>query len=77
MPSEIKSKDEFLKILPLAYECRIKQHKDYVKIKLRTKRRLYTFKTTHETLNELLPLIKMPNNKLIKKKRKSESYKYW
>jgi len=58
MPSEIKSKDEFLKILPLAYECRIKQHKDYVKIKLRTKRRLYTFKTTHETLNELLPLIK-------------------
>ncbi|MDT7864480.1 MAG: hypothetical protein RQ922_01205 [Thermoproteota archaeon] len=58
MPSEIKSKEEFLKILPRAYECRIKQGKDYVKIKLRTKSKLYTFKTTQETLNELLPMIK-------------------
>jgi len=61
MPKEIKSKEEFLKLLPLAIECRVKQNKDHVKIKLRTKRILYTYKTTNQDeVKEILDQVKCP-----------------
>jgi hypothetical protein len=61
MPKEIKNKEEFIKLLPLAIECRVKQNKDYVKIKLRTKRMLYTYKTTNQDeVKEILDQVKCP-----------------
>jgi len=61
MPHEIKTKEEFLKLLPLAKECRVKQNKDHVKIKLRTNRMLYTYKTTNqEEVKEILDQVKCP-----------------
>ncbi|MDT7892131.1 MAG: hypothetical protein RQ952_05265 [Thermoproteota archaeon] len=61
MPKEIKNKEEFIKLLPLAVECRVKQNKDHVKIKLRTKRMLYTYKTTNQDeVKEILDQVKCP-----------------
>jgi len=60
MPKEIKSKEELLKLLPRALECRVKQSKDYVKIKLRTKRVLFTYKAKPEEVNEILSQVKCP-----------------
>lgn len=61
MPMEIKSKEEFIKILPQAIECRVKQNKDHVKIKLRTRKRLYTYKTSNQDeVKEILDQVKCP-----------------
>ena len=54
MPIEIYDEKEFLEIAKRALECRVKRGKDYVKLKLRTKSKLYTFKTTPEKADELL-----------------------
>ncbi len=61
MPKEIKSKEKFLMLIPLAMECRVKQSKEEVKIKLRTKRYLYTYKTTDQNeVKEILAQVKCP-----------------
>ncbi|MHA1626502.1 MAG: hypothetical protein ACTSVF_05445 [Candidatus Asgardarchaeia archaeon] len=60
MPREVSSAEEFLEILPRALECRIKRSKDAVKLKLRTKRYLYTYKTTSEEAEELLKEVDCP-----------------
>ena len=54
MPAEIKTREEFLKLLPYARECRVVRRKDYVKLKLRLARRLYTYKTNQAEAEELL-----------------------
>ena len=54
MPKELTSIDSFKEIMKDAYECRIVKRGDKVKLKLRTKKLLYTYVTTEEESNELL-----------------------
>jgi len=42
MPKQITDVDKFLEMTEDAIECRVKRGADYVKLKLRTKRYLYT-----------------------------------
>jgi len=58
MPKEIFDKNEFIKLSERAIECRVKRGKDYVKLKLRLKRYLYTIKVKPEEADELLRQIK-------------------
>ena len=60
MPTEVKSKDEFLRLLPNARECRVVRRKGYVKLKLRLSRTLYTYKTDNQEAEELLKQVKCP-----------------
>ena len=46
MPREIKSKEEFEKLLEEAVEIRVKREGEVSKVKLRTPSQLYTFKTS-------------------------------
>jgi hypothetical protein len=60
MPVEIFSEKEFLEIAKdRATLCRIKKVKDVVKLKLRTPKHLYTFKTTPEKAEALLKEIEI------------------
>ncbi len=54
MPRQINSKGEVEKILPTATEIRLVKRKDQVKLKLRTKALLYTFKTTEDEAEALI-----------------------
>lgn len=55
MPKEIFEEEEFLKIAKnFATECRIKKSGDVVKLKLRTPKHLYTFKTDSVKAETLL-----------------------
>lgn len=65
MPVELKSKEEFLKIAERAEECRVKKLKDTAKLKLRTKRYLYTLKVKLEEVDELLERVKNLNVKIV------------
>ncbi|MGQ4874940.1 MAG: hypothetical protein ACP6IY_12810 [Promethearchaeia archaeon] len=58
MPREIFDKEKFLEIAEYAEHCRVKRLKDVVKLKLRTKKILYTYKTDPVTAEELLKSIK-------------------
>jgi len=60
MPKELKSKDEFQKLLDSATEVRISRDGDQAKIKLRTKDVLYTFKTTGAEADSLTKGLKTP-----------------
>ena len=60
MPKELKSKDEFQKLLESATEVRISRQGDNAKIKLRTKDALYTFKTTGAEADSLAKGLKTP-----------------
>ncbi|MGQ4876873.1 MAG: hypothetical protein ACP6IY_22645 [Promethearchaeia archaeon] len=54
MPKEIFTEEEFLKYSEHAIHCRVKRIKDIVKLKLRTRRCLYTFKTDPTTADRLI-----------------------
>lgn len=54
LPTVIEDPNEFIEISKRATECRVKRLKDTVKIKLRTKRMLYTLKTDPETADSVL-----------------------
>ncbi|MEJ2250475.1 MAG: hypothetical protein P8Y70_12490 [Candidatus Lokiarchaeota archaeon] len=54
MPSEIFSENKFLELSDYAIHCRVKRKKDIVKLKLRTKKKLYTYKTDPATAERLL-----------------------
>lgn len=54
MPRQINSKEELEKILPTATEIRLVKGDDQVKLKLRTKTLLYTFKTTEDEAEALI-----------------------
>ena len=60
MPKELKSKDEFQKLLGLATEVRVHREGEEAKLKLRTREALYTFKTTSEEADTLVKGIKTP-----------------
>ena len=62
LPEEIKTKEEFMATLSLASICYVKRVKnsDTVKLKLRTKKRLYTFKTTPEEANKIVSSLNIP-----------------
>ena len=60
MPKELKSKDEFQKLLETAVELRVSRKGDGAKIKLRTKDALFTFKTTSEEADAVIKGIKIP-----------------
>ena len=54
MPREIYNEEKFVEISEYAIHCRVKRLKDIVKLKLRTKKILYTYKTDPATAERLL-----------------------
>ncbi|MFW9900595.1 MAG: hypothetical protein ACFFDY_04835 [Candidatus Thorarchaeota archaeon] len=54
MPREIFDEEKFIEISEYAIHCRVKRLKDSVKLKLRTKKILYTYKTDPATAERLL-----------------------
>ena len=66
MPEEILSREEFLSYLPLASNVLVKRvrGKDIVKIKLRTKKRLYTYKTNPNEANEIIKNLNVPYDEI-------------
>jgi hypothetical protein len=54
MPREIFDEDKFIELSEFAVHCRVKRVKEVVKLKLRTKKILYTFKTDPTTAERLL-----------------------
>ena len=54
MPREIFDEEKFMEISEYAIHCRVKRLKDIVKLKLRTKKILYTYKTDPATAERLL-----------------------
>lgn len=59
MPVEIKSKEEFTKLLEGAALVRVARDGDNAKLKLRTKKALYTFKTTGAEADDLTKGLKI------------------
>ena len=60
MPRELKSKEEFEKLLVGATEVRVVKAGDSAKVKLRTREALFTFKTTAEEADSMVKGIKVP-----------------
>lgn len=60
MPRELKSKEEFEKLIEDATEIRVSRDGDSAKVKLRTRDSLYTFKTTSEEADALVKGAKAP-----------------
>jgi len=58
LPKEILSEEKFLELAEFAIHCRVKRKKDIVKIKLRTRKYLYTYKTDPNSADRLLNNIK-------------------
>ncbi len=54
MPREIFDENKFLEISEFAIHCRVKRLKEDVKLKLRTKKILYTYKTDPVSAERLL-----------------------
>ena len=54
MPFEVTSKDDFRELLKEAQEIRIVRKEDSAKVKVRTKKGLYTYKTTSEEADALV-----------------------
>jgi len=54
MPREIFDEEKFLELSEYAIHCRVKRLKEIVKLKLRTKKILYTYKTNPESAERLL-----------------------
>ena len=68
MPKEIANKEDFTRLLAQATEVRIVRLGDDAKLKLRTRKALYTFKTTTEEADALTKGIKLPVQELGQKK---------
>ncbi len=58
MPKEIFDVEEFIKISERAEYCAIKRLKDVVKLKLRTRKYLYTLKADPEKAEEIIKLLR-------------------
>lgn len=54
MPREIIDEEKFIELAEYAVHCRVKRLKDVVKLKLRTKKILYTYKTDPATAEKIL-----------------------
>ena len=64
MPKEINDPEEFLALAEKASECRVKRLEDVMKLKLRTRRQLYTIKLENAEGEELLKKINCPKKEL-------------
>lgn len=64
MPREIRSVDNFLKLSTNAIECRVKRLKDTAKLKLRTKKYLYTCKISLAEIDKIINRLKCPIKEL-------------
>jgi large subunit ribosomal protein L38e len=64
LPKEIFDPEEFLTLAEKALECRVKRFGDVTKLKLRTRRYLYTIKLTSTEAEDLLGKINCPLNEL-------------
>lgn len=60
MPKEIFDVDEFLKLAEKARYCILKRRGETVKLKLRTKRYLYTLKVGSGEAEDILRRVKCP-----------------
>ena len=62
LPEELKTREEFMTTLGLASICYVKRLKksEIVKLKLRTKKRLYTYKTSPKEANEIVQNLNIP-----------------
>lgn len=60
VPYEIKTKEEFKKLLAAATELRVVTKDESSKIKLRTSKGLYTFKTKADDVETLTKGLKIP-----------------
>lgn len=60
MPKEVFDSEEFLALADKAYECRVKRLGDVMKLKLRTRRQLYTIKLETAEGEDLLKKINCP-----------------
>jgi hypothetical protein len=58
MPKEIKSSDQFQKLMSKASEIRVVRNEDTVKLKLRTPELLYTYKTSSSEADDILKAAK-------------------
>ncbi len=54
MPKEIFDEEKFLELAEFAIHCRVKRVKDEVKLKLRTKKLLYTYNTDPATADRIV-----------------------
>jgi hypothetical protein len=54
MPREIFDEEKFMELSKFAVHCRVKRLKNHVKLKLRTKKHLFTFKTSPTVAERLL-----------------------
>ncbi len=54
MPKQIVDEEKFIKLSEHAVHCRVKRLKDVVKLKLRTKKTLYTYKVDPASAERLL-----------------------
>jgi hypothetical protein len=54
MPKEILNEEKFIELSKLAVHCRVKRLKKVVKLKLRTKKHLFTFKANPVVADRLL-----------------------
>jgi len=54
LPKEIFDEEKFLELAEFAVHCRVKRIKDTVKLKLRTKKYLYTYKTNPMVADRIL-----------------------
>ncbi len=50
--------EEFVRVSERAVECRVKKSRGVVKVKARTRRYLYTYKTSEDKLDEVLSKVK-------------------
>jgi large subunit ribosomal protein L38e len=57
LPKEILSEEKFLELADFAIHCRVKRVKDVVKLKLRTRKYLYTYKTDPNSADRILSSI--------------------
>lgn len=58
MPKEIKSSEQFQKLMSKASEIRVVRNEDAVKLKLRTPDFLYTYKTSSSEADDILKGVK-------------------
>lgn len=58
MPEEVVNLEEFVRLSEHAGACRIRRSKDFVKLKLRTPRKLYTLKMKPTEAEEVIKRLK-------------------
>jgi hypothetical protein len=58
MPKELKTSEQFQKLLPSAVELRVVRKKEFVKLKLRTSDVLYTYKTNEDEADDIIKDVK-------------------